>query len=80
MEWSHSSDERTWSVQSLRPNIEQAVDVSPNEMEVDESSHRASGRHRLVTQRNGRAFYGGAEAVVLRVPPVLVKPDTGRTG
>ena len=29
-------------------NVGQAVDVSPNEMEVDESGHRASGGHRQV--------------------------------
>ena len=29
-------------------NIGQAVDVSPNEMKVDESGHRASGGFRLV--------------------------------
>ena len=29
-------------------SVERAVDVSPNEMEVDESGHRASGSLRLV--------------------------------
>ena len=39
-------------------NVGQAVDVSPNEMEVDESGHRASGGLRQVNpndRENGRA-------------------------
>ena len=42
MEWDHGFDEGTWSVQSYVPvaggegNVERAVDVSPNEMEVGE--------------------------------------------
>ena len=33
-------------------HVEQAVDVSPNEMEVDESGHRASGGRRQVHQQD----------------------------
>ena len=44
-------------------NVERAVDVSPNEMEVDESGHRASGGLR-----------SGEEVIAPRVPPVPAKP------
>ena len=56
-------------------SIEQAVDVSPNEMEVDESGHRASSAGEPVRPREmGVPSDGGDEAVAPRVPPVPVKP------
>ena len=55
------------------------VDASPNEMEVDESGHRASGGLRLVKTKYRKKKRcvpsdGGEEAVAPRVPPVPAKP------
>ena len=58
-------------------SVERAVDVSPNEMEVDESGHRASGPSagEPVTPREmGVPSGGGEEAVAPRVPPVPATP------
>ena len=62
-------------------NIGQAVDVSPNEMEVDESGHRASGGLRgggagepVRPREMDVPSDGGEEVVAPRVPPVPAKP------
>ena len=60
-------------------SIEQAVDGSPNEMEVDESGHRASGGPSAGEPVRPREMGvpsdgGGEEAVAPRVPPVPAKP------
>ena len=55
-------------------NIGQAVDVSPNDMEVDESGHRASGPsagESVRPREMGVPSDGGEEVIAPRVPPVL---------
>ena len=59
-------------------SVERAVDVSPNEMEVDESGNRASGGpsggEPVRPREMGVPSDGGEEAVAPRVPPVPAKP------
>ena len=59
-------------------NIGRAVDGSPNEMEVDESGHRASGGpsagESVRPREMGVPSDGGEEVIAPRVPPVPAKP------
>ena len=59
-------------------NVERPVDVSPNEMEVDETGSRALGGLRQVNDEDREKLAlpsdGGDEAVAPRVPPVRSKP------
>ena len=59
-------------------NIGQAVDVSPNEIEVDEAGHRAIGvpsaAEPVRPREMGVPSDGGEDAVAPRVPPVPAKP------